>query len=249
MSDKDVNETGESRVSTSDENLIVTPNAGTTQDTLSDDAVENIVVDDTDTPDVILIEDENPDVELIVLEADAESDADGADTTPTDDEVAETDDEVAESQVFEGPDADEDGYFHLYFHAMSHSNEQLYGNIQIHGKGMFGIARANVIIAESFNVRDVVLLGWNRLSNKDYETLLAPIPVLHEDDEDRYFHIYFHALSDIGGQVHGNIQITNKGMFNLAYNANLIAQEFNVHNPIILGWEEMSYPDYNAFVS
>lgn len=241
MSDKDVNETGESHVSTSDENLIVTPNTGKTQDTSSDDAVENIVVDDTDTPDVILIEDENPDVELIVLDADASTDE--TNTTPP------TDDEVAESQVFEGPDAGEDGYFHLFFHAMSPNNEQLYGNIQIHGKGMFGIARANVIIAESFNVRDVVLLGWNRLSAKDYETLLAPIPVLHEDDENRYFHIYFHALSSIGGQVHGNIQITNKGMFNLAYNAALIAQEFNVHNPIILGWEEMSYPDYNAFVS
>lgn len=241
MSDKDVNETGESHVSTSDENLIVTPNAGTTQDTLSDDTVENIVVDDTDAPDVILIEDENPDVELIVLDDDASTD--GANTTPP------TDDEVAESQVFEGPDADEDGYFHLFFHAMSPNNEQLYGNIQIHGKGMFGIARANVIIAESFNIRDVVLLGWNRLSATDYERLLAPIPVLHEDDEDRYFHIYFHALSDIGGQVHGNIQITNKGMFNLAYNANLIAQEFNVRNPIILGWEEMSYSDYKSFVS
>lgn len=145
--------------------------------------------------------------------------------------------------------AHDDSFFHLFFHAMSHEETQLYGNVQISTIGMFGLARANVLIRENFNVKDVVLLGWKALTKADYEAFVAPIAVVHEADETRYFHVFFHAISPNGGQVHGNIQMSNKGMINLNAATAIIEEQFNAHNAIILGWEELLYADYHALIS
>ena len=114
---------------------------------------------------------------------------------------------------------------------------------------MFGLARANVLIRENFNVKDVVLLGWKTLTKADYEAFVAPVAVVHEADESRYFHVFFHAISPNGGQVHGNIQMSNKGMINLNAATAIIEEQFNAHNAIILGWEELLYADYQALIS
>ena len=145
--------------------------------------------------------------------------------------------------------AHDDSFFHLFFHAMSHEETQLYGNVQISTIGMFGLARANVLIRENFNVKDVVLLGWKTLTKADYEAFVAPVAVVHEADESRYFHVFFHAISPNGGQVHGNIQMSNKGMINLNAATAIIEEQFNAHNAIILGWEELLYADYQALIS
>lgn len=145
--------------------------------------------------------------------------------------------------------AQDDSFFHLFFHAMSHEETQLYGNVQISTIGMFGLARANVLIRENFNVKDVVLLGWKTLTKADYEAFTSPVAVVHEADDTRYFHIFFHAISPNGGQVHGNIQMSNKGMINLNAATAIIEEQFNAHNAIILGWEELLYADYHALIS
>ena len=151
--------------------------------------------------------------------------------------------------VIDETNSEEDSYFHLFFHALSSNGQQVHGNIQITNKGMFGIARANVMISQTFNVRDVVLLGWESLTKSDYKALLEPIPVVNEDAKERYFHLFFHAITTTGNEVHGNIQITNKGIFNLVYSSTLIEQKFSVRDAIILGWKELNQSDYEQLIS